>query len=1028
MKKLFKIISLAGIALIVFLAIVLFTFYHLVQIGELRRFLISEIERRTQLRVSVGEAELQMGKVVGISFGDLALMEPDNDRPLITAQKTLIRVALLPLLERKLVFYEIRFYRPTLRVERAEQGTISLSDLLLRLPLQKEGEEQFTLDLRQIRFEKGELIFTDHRGEAGRTVTYLREMDLDIRRIDTKGLLPAAAEGPPDAAAPGNWELGAEFGLKTSVEGENSGDRAWLTSKGKILFPAGGELRQAWLDADIRADGLPASLFRGYYGRLLPAKEIRGVLAPNVRWQGSLARQVRVQGQIDFKRLEVDAPDLFAGVVAPGDGRLDLEMEWTPQGIRLPRLDFHSAEINLSAQGAVRALGESDSYVELHLTTPFLRLPVVRKYLPLKALNSPALEYLAAATNQGEVKLTKAGMSGALSGFRHLFEPGFENKIWLDAELKEAGGNLGERYLPLRGISGRVILEKGVLYYKNFKGMYGLSRLAGVEGIQKGVISGRRQLELRVRGEADLSQLREQLKPGVIPAQAAKAIEVLRELSGKARFGLLLRTDFAAAHHYEGKLSMDNARLRVGDLSLTQVKGELSFSPKQIRAERVAALLGGSPLNIRVVLSNYLSERSAFDLSVDSGGVKAGDALRLLLSLGSPQDPGTVRGSLRYQGSFASAGERSLSGSLELVGVQIPLKFFRQPLREVRGKVTFDGKGFELQGIRAQLDGYGIDFTGRWRHQEKPQLIFTLNSSEMDIASLLPPEETRENDWYDRLQAKGRISIGKGKFAGFEFSDLKTDLTLDKRMWRLENFSSKSLGGTVQGTGAFTDAADGLRFSVEPKVQGLPVQGFLGWFDTGTREITGNINLTGKFESNGATGAERKRNLTGSFQLEIKEGMARRLQLLVRILNVMDLTRWFSFQLPDLTQKGIRFRSVTGDFKVKKGVYFTDNLIVDSDDISITGAGQVDGPNESIDAVLALRPFPRIGSVVSYIPLIGPGIAGIKDSVMVASFHVQGSVDDATITPAPLSTLSEWFFSALKLPQKLITIPGGGKK
>lgn len=213
MKKLFKIISLAGIALIVFLAIVLFTFYHLVQIGELRRFLISEIERRTQLRVSVGEAELQMGKVVGISFGDLALMEPDNDRPLITAQKTLIRVALLPLLERKLVFYEIRFYRPTLRVERAEQGTISLSDLLLRLPLQKEGEEQFTLDLRQIRFEKGELIFTDHRGEAGRTVTYLREMDLDIRRIDTKGLLPAAAEGPPDAAAPGNWELGAEFGL-----------------------------------------------------------------------------------------------------------------------------------------------------------------------------------------------------------------------------------------------------------------------------------------------------------------------------------------------------------------------------------------------------------------------------------------------------------------------------------------------------------------------------------------------------------------------------------------------------------------------------------------------------------------------------------------------------------------------------------------------------------------------------------------------------------------------------------------------
>jgi uncharacterized protein YhdP len=196
----------------------------------------------------------------------------------------------------------------------------------------------------------------------------------------------------------------------------------------------------------------------------------------------------------------------------------------------------------------------------------------------------------------------------------------------------------------------------------------------------------------------------------------------------------------------------------------------------------------------------------------------------------------------------------------------------------------------------------------------------------------------------------------------------------------------------------------------------------------GTREITGRIHLTGKLESRGATGAERKRNLTGNFQLEIKDGLARRLELLVRILNVMDLTRWFSFHLPDLTQKGIRFRSVTGDFNVKKGIYSTENLVVDSDDISITGTGQVDGPNETLDAIIALRPFPRLGSVVSAIPLIGPGIAGIKDSVLVASFRVQGPVDDATITPAPLSTLSEFFFSTLKIPQKLIPIPGTGKK
>ncbi len=1027
MKRLLKIIGLLGIGLALFLAAVLFTFYRLVQVGELRQFFISEIEARTHLRVSIGPAKLRMGKIVGISFSELALTEPDTGRPVITAEKTVMRVALLPLLERKIVFYQMRFYRPTVRIEQDAQGRISLSSLTAYFPVQKQDEGQFALDLREIKIEQGEVIFADHRQEPGAVVAHLREVDLDLRRIQARDLPRPASEASSPAAAQGEEGLAVEFGLKTAVEGEKDGSKARLNSRGKILFPTDGfDLRQIWLDAETKIEGLPASLFWAYYGRLLPAKEIRGILAPNLRWQGSLARHVRVQGQVDFKQLVVDAPDLFPGAVTPGDGHLELEMEWTPREARFTRVELRSQEINLSAQGSVRSLGEKEPLLEVNLATPFLPLPTARKYFPSKALDSAFLESLVNGMNQGELKLTKAGVSGPLSGLRHLFEPGFEDLVSLDIEFKEAGGNLpGGRYLPLRGVSGRVVLEKGVLYYKNFRGMYGLSRLADVEGSQKGILSGRRVLELRARGEADLSQLREQLKLGFMPEQT---LDVLKEFSGRGRFGFLLRTDFAAARHYEGQLSLDNARVRVGDVALTQVKGDLSFSPSEIRAQRITGLLGGLPVLMRVVLGNYLTERAAFDLTVDSSGVKAGDALRFLLALGSPQDPGMVHGSLHYYGSLFSAAERNLSGSLELIGVQIPFKSFRQPFRDVRGRVTFDGKGFELQGVKAQVDGYGIDFSGRWRYLEKPQLLFTLNAPQMDIAYLLPHEERRENDWYDRLQARGRIRIGKGRYEGFEFSDLDTALALEKRVWRLENFSAKSSEGTVQGSGTFTDAVEGLRFSVEPKIQGVPIQGFLKWFDTGTRELTGNVNLNGQLESQGATGAERKRNLTGRFQLEIKDGLAKRMQLFVRILNVMDLTRWFSFQLPDLKQQGIRFRSVTGDFKVKQGVYSTENLVVDSDDISITGTGNYDGPNDVVDAVLALRPFPRLGSVVSYIPLIGPGIAGIKDSVLVTSFHVQGPVDDAVITPAPLSTLSEFFFSTLKIPQKMITIPGTGKK
>jgi uncharacterized protein YhdP len=148
----------------------------------------------------------------------------------------------------------------------------------------------------------------------------------------------------------------------------------------------------------------------------------------------------------------------------------------------------------------------------------------------------------------------------------------------------------------------------------------------------------------------------------------------------------------------------------------------------------------------------------------------------------------------------------------------------------------------------------------------------------------------------------------------------------------------------------------------------------------------------------------------------------------VQLLNLLDLSRWFTFKLPDLGKEGIRFRRISGDFKVAKGVYFTENLLVDSDDLRMTGSGKIDVPGDDIDFVVAVRPFAGIDSGLNYIPLIGTGIAAIKNSFLVASFHIRGSIEDPTVTPAPLGTLSEWFWGVLGIPKRIITFPGADNK
>jgi hypothetical protein len=132
--------------------------------------------------------------------------------------------------------------------------------------------------------------------------------------------------------------------------------------------------------------------------------------------------------------------------------------------------------------------------------------------------------------------------------------------------------------------------------------------------------------------------------------------------------------------------------------------------------------------------------------------------------------------------------------------------------------------------------------------------------------------------------------------------------------------------------------------------------------------------------------------------------------------------------MPDLGKEGIRFRSITGDFKVNQGVLSTQNLMVDSDDLRMTGGGKIDVANEEIDFVLAVRPFAGIDTAIRYIPLIGRGLAAIKNSFLVASFNVRGSLEDPVITPAPLSTLSEVFLSVLGIPKSMIGLDGEQKK
>ncbi|MEE8074284.1 MAG: hypothetical protein V3T60_01510 [Candidatus Binatia bacterium] len=86
----------------------------------------------------------------------------------------------------------------------------------------------------------------------------------------------------------------------------------------------------------------------------------------------------------------------------------------------------------------------------------------------------------------------------------------------------------------------------------------------------------------------------------------------------------------------------------------------------------------------------------------------------------------------------------------------------------------------------------------------------------------------------------------------------------------------------------------------------------------------------------------------------------------------------------------------------------------------IVGASIVFFLKDEIDFVIALHPFPGVDSTLGSVPLIGHWSGGIMDSLLVASLHIRGPIEDPRVTAVSLSTLPDYIYGLLGLSEGLV--------
>ena len=228
---------------------------------------------------------------------------------------------------------------------------------------------------------------------------------------------------------------------------EKDSQNSSMSVKGKLVSSQEVlEFRDAWWSADIKLIDVPASLLMEYGGGRIPLKSISGRLTQQLHIEGRPSERLQISGDLEFKQLQLDAPELFPTPLSVGDGKTSFAAEWTPQRVAFSQLNIRSGEASFSVQGEIRSNAD-DSHLHLQLSASPLPIAALRKFIPTQFIGSSQLESLLASIQEGELHLKKAGIDASLAQMRRWAETGIGEGIWFEAELRNLGMKLNRMEL-----------------------------------------------------------------------------------------------------------------------------------------------------------------------------------------------------------------------------------------------------------------------------------------------------------------------------------------------------------------------------------------------------------------------------------------------------------------------------------------------------------------------------------------------------------------------------------------------------
>jgi len=355
----------------------------------------------------------------------------------------------------------------------------------------------------------------------------------------------------------------------------------------------------------------------------------------------------------------------------------------------------------------------------------------------------------------------------------------------------------------------------------------------------------------------------------------------------------------------------------------------------------------------------------------------------------------------------------------------LKLPWLEKPLKEINLNAEFKGDTSEIL-IKRMVCGQTTAGNSKLRieGQENPKFSLSIVMDTFDFTDFKGDSEfTLRSISQDSLMAKiaGDFTLHAGtiNLPNMSGTELRASGDFHGRKLSVNRFTVNALGGYADISGMIDLSSDIPVLGVQGKILSMTSGHVLDTLGAKTRTIEGEGVATGNLLFRGEKKTEFMKSLQGNASIYSRNGTIRKWNLLGKVLSALNVYDLFRGKVR-FTEVGLQYTKMGASFKVEDGLFTTDNFVLDSPSMLITGKGSVNAKNQKVDGTITVSPLVAIDKTINKIPVLRSIVRNKDRGFLYASYDVKGNVEDPDISLNYVNTIGGRTVDTLK---NVLTLP-----